>query len=318
MKAREMTTGAGKRQGPTLPAPIAKIVKQRYLFLLLLPGLVYFLIFKYYPMYGVTIAFKEYDPNLGIMDSPWAGLKYFQRLFETPYILTLVENTLKISLLKIILGFPAPIIFALLLNEITHTLFKRTLQTISYLPHFLSWVVVAGVAFQIFSPSYGLYGYIYNLFGWETGVPLADTDTFIPILIGTDIWKEIGYGSIIYLAALAGVGSEMYEAARIDGAGRFKQCLYITLPSLIPIISMMFILRLGNILDGGFDQIFNLYSPAVYGVSDIIDTYVYRIGLENFEYSFSTAVGLCKSVIGAALVVSANWVVGKFTERSIW
>ncbi|GJM72527.1 hypothetical protein HMSSN036_47430 [Paenibacillus macerans] len=156
------------------------------------------------------------------------------------------------------------------------------------------------------------------MFGWETGVPLADTDTFIPILIGTDIWKEIGYGSIIYLAALAGVGSEMYEAARIDGAGRFKQCLYITLPSLIPIISMMFILRLGNILDGGFDQIFNLYSPAVYGVSDIIDTYVYRIGLENFEYSFSTAVGLCKSVIGAALVVSANWVVGKFTERSIW
>lgn len=318
MKTREDTTIAMKRRGLHLPMPIAKIAKQRYLFLLLLPGLVYFLVFKYYPMYGLVIAFKDYDPNLGIMNSPWAGLKYFERLFETPYIITLIKNTLKISLLKLVFGFPAPIIFALLLNEITRVYFKRVVQTISYLPHFLSWVVVSGVAFQIFSPSYGLYGYIYNLFGWQTGVPLADADAFIPILIGTDIWKEIGFASIIYLAALASVGSEMYEAAKIDGAGRFKQCLYITLPSLIPIISMMFILRLGDILDGGFDQIFNLYSPAVYGVADIIDTFVYRIGLENFEYSFSTAVGLCKAAIGAVLVVSANWVVGKFTGRSIW
>lgn len=302
----------------SIPNPIVKIGKQKYLFLLLLPGLVYFLIFKYYPMYGIIIAFKEYDPLLGILHSPWAGLKYFNRLFESPYIWTLIENTLKISFLKILFGFPAPILFALLLNEIVRAKFKRVLQTISYLPHFLSWVVVAGVSLQVFSPSYGIYGYIYKLFGWKTGVPLADSSAFVSILIGTDVWKEMGYGSVIYLAALATVGNDMYDAAKIDGAGRFKQCLYITLPSLLPVISMMFILRLGNILDGGFDQIFTMYSPAVYGVSDIIDTYVYRIGLENFEYSFSTAVGLCKDVIGALLVVSANWLVGKFTERSIW
>ena len=298
--------------------PITMLIKQKYMYLLLMPGLIYFLIFKYYPMYGVTIAFKEYDPLLGILGSPWAGLKYFNRLFSSPYIWTLVVNTLRISILKIIIGFPIPIIFALLLNEITRERFKRVVQTISYLPHFLSWVVVAGLAFQIFSPSYGVYGLICKLFGWEAEVILANSKAFIPILISTDIWKEVGYGSIIYLAAIAGIGNDMYEAARIDGANRFKQCIYITLPSLIPIISITFTLRLGNILEGGFDQVFNMYSPVVYGVADIIDTYVYRMGLENFEYSFSTAVGLTKSIVAFILVMTTNWIVGKFTDYSIW
>lgn len=297
---------------------LKEIKKSKYLLLLMLPGMIYFLLFKYGPMYGIILAFKEFDPSLGIIGSPWAGLRYFNRLFQTSYIWTVVGNTLKISMLKIVIGFPAPIIFALLLNEITRERFKRVVQTISYLPHFLSWVVVSGLVFQLVSPSYGLYGYICKILGIKTEVLLGDPKSFISILIISDLWKEVGYASVLYLAAIAGISSELYEAAKIDGANRFDQALFVTLPGILPTIAILFVLRLGGILDAGFDQIFNMYNPIVMKSVDVIDTYVFRIGLENFEYSFSTAVGLTKSVVALILVLSGNWIVSKLSETSIW
>lgn len=292
--------------------------KQKYLFILMAPGLLYFIIFKYAPMYGLVLAFKEYDPFEGILKSPWVGLKYFREMVTMHNFWQVVLNTLKISVLKILTEFPAPIILALLLNEITATRFKSFIQTVSYLPYFLSWVVVAGLIFQLVSPSYGIYGLICHAFGWKTQVLLGNSHSFLVILLTSNVWKNVGYGSIIYLAAIAGIGPEMYEAAIIDGAGRLKQCFYITLPALAPTISILFVLGLGGILDGGFDQIFNLYNTAVLPSVDIIDTYVYRIGLENFQFSFSTAVGLSKNVIAFTLVMFSNWVVGKLSDYTIW
>ena len=295
-----------------------KMKEQKYLFLLMAPGIIYFLIFKYGPLYGLMLAFKDFDASAGIIGSPWAGLKYFKRFIEMESVWKVVINTLRISLLKIIFGFPAPIIFALLLNEIRLEKFKKGVQTISYLPHFLSWIVISGLVINILSPSTGLYGYICNILGINAGVPLGDTSTFLWVVIISNIWKEIGYGSIIYLAAISGIGMEMYEAAKIDGANRFKQCLYITFPSLLPTVSIMFILGLGNVLDAGFDQVFNLYTPLVYPVADILDTYIYRVGLGDFQYSFATAVGLTKNIVAFTLVMSCNWVVRKFSDYSIW
>lgn len=297
---------------------LSVLKKQKYLFILMLPGMAYFFLFKYGPMYGLLLAFKNYDPSEGIMGSPWAGLKYFKMMVTMNNFWTVVLNTIKISVLKIITGFPAPIILALLLNEVVSTKFKRVVQTISYLPHFLSWVVVAGIIFQLMSPSYGLYGLISHAFGWKTQVLLGNPHAFMAMLLTSNVWKGIGYGSIIYLAAIAGIGPEMYEAAIIDGAGRFKQCIYITLPALAPTISILFVLSLGSILDGGFDQIFNLYNSLVLPSVDIIDTFVYRVGLQNFQFSFSTAVGVSKSVIAFALVMFSNWLVGKFSDYTIW
>lgn len=295
-----------------------KLRKQKYLFVLMLPGLIYFLIFKYGPMYGLILAFKEYDPQLGILHSPWAGLKYFNQMINIHYFWQVVLNTLKISVLKILTGFPAPIILALLLNEVTSNKFKRVVQTVSYLPHFLSWVVVAGIIFQLASPSYGLYGFICKAFGFDAQVILGNSKSFMAVLLVSNIWKEIGYSSILYLAAISSISSELYEAAIIDGAGRFKQCIYITLPNLAPTIAMLFVLGLGGILDGGFDQVFNLYNSVVMPSVDIIDTFVYRMGLESLQYSFSTAVGICKSLIGFSLVMSCNWIVKKFSDYTIF
>jgi putative aldouronate transport system permease protein len=295
-----------------------EIKKNKYLIFLMLPGMIYFLIFKYGPIYGVLLAFKDFDPSLGIMGSPWVGLRYFHRLFETAAIWRIVYNTLKISFLKIVFGFPAPIIFALLLNEISRDKFKRVVQTISYLPHFLSWVVVSGLIFQLLSPSYGLYGYICNLLEKQAIVLLGDNKAFITTIILSDIWKEVGYASVIYLAAIVGISTEQYEAAKIDGATKIQQMLYVTLPGIASTIAILFVLRLGSVLDAGFDQIINLYNPMVMNVADVIDTYVYRIGLTNFEYSFATAVGLTKSVVAFVLVMSSNWIVSKYTDTSIW
>lgn len=303
----------------TTKKPLLTLIrKQKFLLALMIPGMAYFFLFRYGPMYGLLLAFKSYDPVAGILNSPWVGLRYFRQMVEMNNFWTVVLNTLKISLLKILTGFPAPILLALMLNEILSSKFKRVVQTISYLPHFLSWVVVAGLIFQLLSPSYGLYGLVCKLFGWKTQVLLGDPQAFMITLLVSNIWKEIGYGSIIYLATIAGIDSQMYEAARIDGAGRLKQCLYITLPCLAPTISIMFVLGLGGILDGGFDQIFNLYNALVLPSVDIIDTFVYRVGLEGFQFSFSTAVGVSKHLIAFILVMFCNWVVGKFSDYTIW
>jgi putative aldouronate transport system permease protein len=300
------------------PGLLPKLLKQKFLFLLLLPGMIYFLVFKYGPMYGILIAFKDYSPQDGVFGSPWVGFKYFHEMFEMKYFWTVTVNTLKISILKIAIGFPSPIIFALLLNELISNKFRRIVQTISYLPHFLSWVIVAGLIFQLVSPSYGLYGLICEAFGLQPRILLGNGHSFLQILLLSNVWKEIGYGSIIYLAAIAGINSDMYESAVIDGAGRFKQCWYITIPSILPTICMLFVLGLGGILDGGFDQIFNLYNSMVMPTADIIDTFVYRVGLVDMQYSFSTAVGIAKSVIALILVLFSNWIVGKLSNYTVF
>lgn len=321
----KLQTGSKRARGSAPPAGAltkrslwSRIKRDKYLYMLLLPGLLFFIIFCYVPMYGIVLAFKEYDPGLGIMGSPWVGLRYFERIFKGSMIWKVIGNTLRISFAKIVIGFPMPVIFALLLNEIRHVKFKKTVQTITYLPHFLSWVVVAGLVTQLFSPSYGLYGYLAEFFGFQPQVLLAQKWPFFWTLIVSDIWKGIGYGSIIYLAAISGIPQELYEAAKIDGAGRFRQAVSITLPSIMPTVCIMFILRMGSVLSANFDQVFTLYNPAVYDSAEILDTYVYSLGLEQFEYSLSTAVGLAKNVVQFGLVMLTNWVVGKFSDSTIW
>lgn len=318
MNAVQEKAGLGIRNPSKKSRLLPKLMKQKFLFLLLLPGMIYFLVFKYGPMYGILIAFKDYSPQDGVFGSPWVGFKYFREMIEMKYFWTVTMNTLKISILKIAIGFPAPIIFALLLNELVSNKFRRIVQTISYLPHFLSWVIVAGLIFQLVSPSYGLYGLICEVFGLQPRILLGNGQSFLQILLYSNVWKEIGYGSIIYLAAIAGINSDMYESAVIDGAGRFKQCWYITIPSILPTICMLFVLGLGGILDGGFDQIFNLYNSMVMPTADIIDTFVYRVGLVDMQYSFSTAVGIAKSVIALILVLFSNWIVGKLSNYTVF
>lgn len=292
--------------------------RTKYLFLLMVPGLLFYLVFRYFPMYGVTLAFKDFVARDGILGSPWVGLKYFRQLFTYSGVFRVLLNTLKISGLRILLGFPAPIILALMLNEIRRGGFKRVTQTISYLPHFLSWVVIAGMIKQVLSPSSGLVGFLYSFFDAVPPLILADPEGFIAVLIISGIWKGIGWGTIVYLAAITGINSELYEAAIIDGAGRFRLIWNITLPSISGVIVILFILRVGNILEGGFDQIFNLYNPAVYETADIIDTYVFRIGLEGMQFSFATAVGLTKNVVGFALLLLTNRFVKSFSENTLW
>lgn len=285
---------------------LRKIWKDKPLYLILLPGIIYFIIFQYTPMYGAIIAFKDFKVMSGIMGSKWVGLNNFIDFFNHPSFWPVLRNTVIISGYKIIFGFPAPIILALLLNEVKKSAFKRTIQTITYLPHFLSWVVIAGLAAKMLSPSSGTVNLILKAIGLEPIYFMADPRFFRSVLVFTDIWKEIGWSSIIYLAALSSVNPELYEAAIVDGANKWRQLISITIPSISSTIVIMFILRIGGILNAGFEQIFMMYSPNVYNVSDIIDTFVYRIGLESAKYSLATAIGLFKSVIGFSLIILAN------------
>ena len=280
----------------------------------------YFVIFKYIPMYGVTLAFKDFRLKLGILRSPWAGLKHFRLLFSTPSFFEVLRNTVSISLLRIVFGFPAPILLALLLNELRDGPFKKTVQTVSYLPHFLSWVVVAGLMTQLLSPNNGAVNYVLTKYmGFEKPIFfLGDNSYFRGTLIVSDIWKEVGWGSVLYIATIAGISPELYEAAVVDGATRFQRLLHVTLPSILPTITVMLILRVGSVMDAGFDQVFNLYNSAVYKTGDIIDTFVYRYGLGDMQYSFSTAVGLFKNVIGFVLVVGTNAITNKLNGTGIW
>ena len=280
----------------------------RYYYLLLLPAIAFFVIFHYVPMYGVLLAFKNFRFAAGIIKSPWVGFAHFERLFTSVSFWEVLRNTLVISFLRLIFGFPAPIIFAILINEILSITMKKTLQTISYLPHFISWVVMGGIMIELLSPSRGAVNWILTKFGGDPIYFLTIPDYFRGILVVTGIYKGVGWGSIIYLAAISGIDLEQYDSAYIDGATRFHMIRYIILPSLAHVIIIIFILNLGQILNAGFDQIFNLYNPMVYSVGDIIDTYVYRIGLLQMQYSFSTAVGLFKNVVGFTLVVSVNYI----------
>ena len=291
--------------------------KNRYLFLMFLPGFIYFLIFRYGPLYGLLMAFKDYSLTDGVWASPWAGLKHFKMLVNGQYFTHVLYNTVYISLAKILIGFPAPIILALMLHNVRNAAYRRIAQTISYLPHFFSWVVLGGLITLILSPNTGIVNQIIKAAGHEPIFFIASNKWFVPIAIITDIWKEIGWGSIIYLAALSGVNPELYEAAEIDGAGKMRQIISITLPTIVPTIVTMLILRIGSILDAGFDQIFNLYSPAVYETADIIDTYIYRMGLGSFQYSFATAAGVFKSIIGLMMVLLTNTITKKISGEGI-
>ena len=293
---------------------------RRYADLLILftPIVAYFVIFKYIPMYGVLLAFKDFKIKLGIFNSPWAGFKYFNQLFSTPSFFEVFRNTVVISLLRIVFGFPAPILLALLLNEIRSTGFKRVVQTISYLPHFLSWVVLGGLFVRFLSPATGPINAVIKSLGGAPIYFLGSTSYYVPTIIVTGIWQSVGWGSIVYLAAISGVSPELYESAVLDGASRWQKMYYITIPSIMPTIIVLLILRMGSVLNAGFDQIFNTYNDAVMPVADILDTYVYRRGLAGMQYSYSSAASLFKTVIGFALVFGTNLLARKMGESSLW
>ncbi|MCM2996950.1 ABC transporter permease subunit [Paenibacillus cellulositrophicus] len=296
-----------------------KIKQYRVLLLMMVPAVIYYIIFNYAPMYGVLLAFKDFKITQGILGSPWVGFKHFEMIFEDPYFYTVLRNTLIISVYKLLFGFPIPILFALMLSEITSTKFKRMVQTVSYLPHFISWVVLGGIFFTIFSLD-GPVNMIVHLFGGEKALFLADERYFRTILVVTSIFQGFGWGSIIYFAALSNIDPQLHEAAVMDGAGRFQRMFHISIPMLAPVIAIMLILSMSGILDAGFDQIFNMYNVKVYNVADIIDTYVYRKGLVEMDYSYATAVGLFKSVIALLLIVTVNTVVKRLggKEHALW
>lgn len=288
------------------------------IYLLLIPVFAWFLIFKIAPIYGIQLAFKDYNIMKGVWDSKWVGMKHFKTLFSNYYFTRILVNTITISFLRLITSIPAAITFALLLNEIYNIKFKKFVQTVSYLPHFISWVVAGGIFSLLLSPQYGAVNAIIKFLGGKGIYFLGDSKYFVGTIIATGVWKSVGWNSIIYLATLTGISPELYEAANIDGATRFQKAWYISLPSLIPTIVMLTTLSLATVLSGGFDQIYNMYNEAVYSVGDIIDTYVYRMGFEKSNYSFSTAVGLFKSVVAFILIMTANRFSRKVVKYSMW
>lgn len=285
--------------------------------LMLLLPMLFLAVFSFAPLFGILMAFQDYIPAKGILQSRWVGLENFDFIFSLPSSRQIFANTIIISLGKLAAGIIVPVFFALLLNEIRVIAFKRTVQTIVYLPHFLSWVVLANVVSSILGFDGPINSLIQSM-GHDPILFLGSNVWFRPVIILSDCWKEFGYGSIIYLSALTSIDPGLYESASLDGASRLQKIFYITLPMLVPTIVLMMALNLGNILNAGFDQIFNLYNPLVYETGDIIDTYVYRLGLIDMQYSLATAVGLMKSVIGFVLIMSSNLVSRKLVSRSIF
>jgi putative aldouronate transport system permease protein len=304
---------------PAIIKPKAyKLARSWPLHLMLLPAVILTFVFHYVPMAGLIIAFQEFKPYLGFTHSPWVGLEHFQFLFSYPDSKRVIWNTFFISVLKIIFHLVVPFSFALLLNEIRKSMFKRLVQTLVYLPHFLSWVVLGGILLDMLSPQGGLVNQALSLFGLNPVFFLGDDNWFIFTVITSDVWKEFGFSTIIFLASLAGINPSIYEAAEVDGANRWKQTIHITIPALVPIMIVVATLSLGNILNAGFDQIFNLYNPLVYNKGDIIDTFVYRMGIISGKMSFGTAIGLFKSVISLGLIIVAYRLAYKFANYRIF
>ncbi|TVY11749.1 ABC transporter permease [Paenibacillus cremeus] len=296
---------------------LASIFLDWDLYLLALPGIVYFLIFKYLPMWGILISFQEYSPFLGFWKSHWIGFKMFQDLFAYDHFWELMRNTVLISFYQLVFFFPVPIIIALMLHEVSRPFFTRLVQTIIYLPHFISWVVIASITFVMLSGN-GVVNHVIEAAGGKSINFLSAPEMFRTLIVSQDIWKEAGWGTIIYLAALAGVDPQLYEAAVMDGANRWRQMWHITLPTIRSTIIILFLLRLGHILDVGFEQIFLMMNSLVRGVGDVFETFVYQKGLVEGQLSFSTAVGLFKSVISLIVVAIANWLVKKAGEEGIY
>lgn len=292
--------------------------KCRYLFLLLIPTIVYFVVFHYIPMYGVIIAFKEFYPLKGIMGSKWIGLANFEKLFSGVYFLPVLANTLIISFAKLIVGFPMPIILSILLNEVRCKWFKKGVQTIAYLPHFIGWVLLAGIVQQVLSPSTGLVNYLIQNLGGEPIFFMGSKEWFRPIIVLSSIWRNCGWQSVIFMAAIMGIDSQLYEAADLDGAGRLQKIIHVTLPCIIPTIVIMFIFAVGGVMNDDFDQIYNMLNARVMSVGDVIGTYTYRVGLQQMDYGYATAVGLFKNVIALILITTSNFFSRKLSGSSLW
>lgn len=298
---------------------MGNLARNRTIYLLMAPGLLYFIILEYWPMYGVIIAFKKFSIGKGIMGSPWVGLKYFTMFFGGYDAWRIIRNTFLISFYTLVWGFPAPILFALFLNELKNLRFKRFTQTVSYLPHFISTVVIAGMVIEFLNPQSGLINrFINDVFGLEKVPFLFEPKWFRTIYVSMSVWRSFGWGAIIYLAALTRIDPELYASATIDGANRFQRVRYITIPGITPVIIILLILRLGRILDTGFEAILLLYQPVTYEVADVIDTYVYRRGLLDLNYSLGAAVGLFKGVVALVLVVASNSFARKVSDVSLW
>ncbi|MCR8635351.1 sugar ABC transporter permease [Paenibacillus sp. N5-1-1-5] len=297
---------------------LRSLYKNRLIYLMIAPGILYFLAFKYLPMFGLMIAFKDYQPFLGVWGSRWVGFKHFEYFISLPDFWMLFRNTFVLAFYNLVFFFPLPILVALMLNELRSNLYKRFVQSMIYVPHFVSWVVVVGMAFIFFTTEGGLVNELLVSFGFEKINFLLNKEWFRPLVVSEIIWKEIGWGTIIFLAALAGVDQQLYEAAHMDGAGRFRQIWHITLPAIRSTIVILLILRLGQFLDTGFEQIYLMLNPMNREIGEVFDTYVYTNGIQQGKFSYTTAVGLFKSVIGMVLVIGTNYLAKKFGEEGVY
>ncbi|MGE7823321.1 ABC transporter permease [Paenibacillus sp. NPDC093718] len=295
-----------------------RLKRDKFLYLILTPFLIWYAIFVFKPMYGLQIAFKQYSVFKGIEGSPWVGWYHFEVFLQSEYFIRVLQNTLFISAYSLLFAFPVPIILALLLHEVKNSFFKKTVQTFTYLPHFISIVVVCGIVTNFLSPSSGVVNLILEKLGMEKIYFLAVPEYFRSIFISMNIWKEAGFAAIIYIAALAGVNPELYEAAVIDGANKWKRTLHVTLPGILPTVMIMLILEIGKLLEVGYEAIILLYQPATYGTADVISTYVYREGILNGRYDMATAVGLFNSVVGVLLIILSNRLSKKLTGNGLW
>ena len=318
MKNDKASAPAVKIDKKALRARTWKLIKKnRMVYLMVLPVVIYYILFHYKPMYGIVIAFQDYSPRKGVFGSDWVGLQHFKDFFGGYYFVRLLRNTLKLSFATLLIGFPVPIILALLINELRSKAFSKTVQTITYMPHFVSMVVLCSMIRQFVGSSGFITGF-FNMFGYDGSNMLSKQSLWIPIYVISNIWQGAGWGSIVYLAALTGIDSELYDAARVDGANRWKQTLHVTFPSILPTIIIMLIMRVGQIMGVGYEKTILLYNDGIYEVADIISTYVYRMGMISREFSFSTAVGLFNSVVNFILVILANQISKKTTETSLW
>lgn len=317
MSKKQNTASLLKQNNSFLGRVRKDFARNKVLYLIALLPLAYYIIFHYIPMYGLVIGFKRYIPALGIMDSPWVGFEHFQRFFESKYFLRILGNTLRISFTSLLFGFPAPILLALLINEFKNKHFVKTVQTATYLPHFISLVVMCGI-FKTFAGSNGIITqFMEKLTGDGTSI-LLKPEMFTGIYVGTNIWQEVGWGSIIYLSALSGIDQSLYEACKIDGGGRLRQLWHVTLPGILPTITILLIMRMGSLLSVGYEKIILLYNELTYSTADVISTYVYREGLINANFSYSTAVGLFNSLVNILFLCIANAISRKVSETSLW
>lgn len=319
MKSQKTQVLSLTKEQPILTAVIKELKKNKYLYLFLLPCVVYFIVYRYLPMVGLVIAFKEFNFAKGIWGGEWVGLKYFRFIFtEHKEFYSILRNTLLINLYKLIFGFPVPIIIALMINEVKNIKLKKLVQSLVYLPYFVSWVVFGGIIMQFLSPSTGIVNEIIRFFGGQPIFFMTEEKYFRSIVVISDIWKTAGWNTIIYLAAITSLDQNLYEAAYIDGANKFRQIWHITIPGISETMVVLLLLNIGTLLAVGFEQIYVLYNPTVYSVGDVISTYVYRVGIGKGRFSLTTAIGLFQSVVGLVLISVSNFTVKKLFDKSLW